>query len=662
MSEIGELLWAEKYRPRTLDEIINQEEVVTRLKRFVEAKNLPHLLFAGPPGTGKCVTPSTPILTTRGVVRAEELLSKYFSKAKEEEEYVELGKDAPTVYTLTSNGSIRTIKPSHAYKGWTQRVVRLKTLTGRTVKLTPSHPLLSICEDGPCWVKAEDIRIGDKIATPRFIPLSSQERHKVQRYILDYVKRNHELSNSGLRVIVKNENDKIRLAYAFSFLGIVPHIYDDELILDSVESISQLEGRLIHTSGETNYGETWVDFIPVTTSLRTLIEISGEDEFYQALNKDYISRKLASKILSTTLPIVLSGLKSGYKEVFVTDNASYTKLLLKSASHDVEYLLASLKILLSKHIYWDTVVDKHVVKEESIVYDLTVPGTANFVGGEAPIILHNTTAALCLAHDLYGENYRRYLLELNASDERGIETIRTKVKEFARSVVPGDIPFKLVLLDEADNMTADAQQALRRLMEMYTANTRFILIANFPSKIIEPIQSRTAYFRFTPLKKEDVVARLKWICEKENVSCQEDALEAIYDISEGDMRRAINILQSASALGEVTVDTVYKVVGLAHPREVREMILTAIRGDFLKARDLLRTLMINYGLSGVDVVKQVHRELFGPELKLPEEYRVLIADKLGEIQYRLVEGGDDEIQLNAFLAWLTLLGERLRGS
>lgn len=273
-----------------------------------------------------------------------------------------------------------------------------------------------------------------------------------------------------------------------------------------------------------------------------------------------------------------------------------------------------------------------------------------------------TTAAHALAHDLYGENYLQYMLELNASDERGIDTIRTKVKEFARSRTPPGVPFKIVMLDEADNMTADAQQALRRLMEMYTASTRFILIANFPSKIIEPIQSRCALFRFTPLKKEDVIARLKWICEQEKCKYTEEGLETIYEISEGDMRRAINVLQAAAAIGTVTPDIVYKVVGLAHPREIREMIKLALDGQFQRARDQLRQLMINYGLSGVDVIKQIHREIFSQELKLPEELRIMIADYAGEIQFRLVEGADDEIQLSAFLAWLTLLGQKMRAT
>jgi replication factor C small subunit len=166
-------------------------------------------------------------------------------------------------------------------------------------------------------------------------------------------------------------------------------------------------------------------------------------------------------------------------------------------------------------------------------------------------------------------------------------------------------------------------------------------------------------FRFTPLRKEDVISRLKYIAKNEGVEYDEKALEAIFDISEGDMRKAINILQAAAAGGKVTVEQVYKVVGLAHPREIREMIKLALNGDFLKARDKLRKLMIDYGLSGLDVIKQVHSEIFKSDMDLPEEAKVLIADYAGEIQFRLVEGGDDEIQLNAFLAWLTLLGKKM---
>ncbi|MEM4825226.1 MAG: replication factor C small subunit, partial [Desulfurococcaceae archaeon] len=144
------------------------------------------------------------------------------------------------------------------------------------------------------------------------------------------------------------------------------------------------------------------------------------------------------------------------------------------------------------------------------------------------------------------------------------------------------------------------------------------------------------------------------------VKCYEKGLETIYEISEGDMRKAINILQATAALGEVTEETVFKVVGLAHPREVRDMLQLALAGNFIEARNRLRDLMVKYGLSGVDIIKQIHREIFSQELKLPDDLRVLIADLAGEIQFRLVEGADDEIQLNAFLARLALIGKKMK--
>ena len=266
-----------------------------------------------------------------------------------------------------------------------------------------------------------------------------------------------------------------------------------------------------------------------------------------------------------------------------------------------------------------------------------------------------TTAALCLARDLYGEGYREHFMELNASDERGINVVRETVKTFARIRSIGEIPFKILILDEADNMTRDAQQALRRTMERFTETCRFILIANYSGKIIEPIQSRCAPFRFSYLKREDHDAHLRQISNHENVQLTDEGLDAIYDAFGGDLRRAINSLQAAASLGRsIDDETVYSVIGRANPMDVREMITTAMKGDFVSARKQLRDMILKYGVAGSDIIRQIHIEIFRSQL--PENWKVKLADVVGEIDFRLTQGADEEVQLSALLARLAEAG------
>ena len=270
-----------------------------------------------------------------------------------------------------------------------------------------------------------------------------------------------------------------------------------------------------------------------------------------------------------------------------------------------------------------------------------------------------TTAALCLAHDLYGPGYQEHLMELNASDERGINVVRETVKTFARTRSIGDVPFKILILDEADNMTSDAQQALRRTMERYTETARFILIANYSGRIIEPIQSRCAPFRFTYLPEEHIRKRIEYIAENEGVTLLEDGLKAIIELGGGDLRRTINILQTAASTGKpADAETVYSVVGKANPKDVREMMITALNGDFISARNKLRELLLKYGLAGSDILGQIHSEVF--RLNIPERWKVKIIEIIGETDYRLLQGSNEEIQLSALLAKFVEAGEEIR--
>ncbi len=270
-----------------------------------------------------------------------------------------------------------------------------------------------------------------------------------------------------------------------------------------------------------------------------------------------------------------------------------------------------------------------------------------------------TTAALSIARELFGDSWNRNFLELNASDERGIDTIRTRVKENARTRPVGEVPYKIIYLDESDALTSDAQNALRRTMEMYSDTCRFILACNYSSKIIEPIQSRCAVFRFRRLADEDIQGVLERIADEEDIDLTGEGVEAIIYVSEGDMRRAINVLQAASALKErIDEDVIYQVSATASPGEVKEMMDLALNGEFEKSRKKLMDLLINQGLAGDDVLQQMHKEV--SNLDIPDPMKVKLIDRIGEFDFRMVEGASERIQLEAALAHLSRLGNRMR--
>jgi len=300
----------------------------------------------------------------------------------------------------------------------------------------------------------------------------------------------------------------------------------------------------------------------------------------------------------------------------------------------------------------EVINQKHVVERlKAWVKKGSIPNML-FAG---PAGVGKTCCAIALAREIYGEHWKENFQETNASDARGIDVIRGRIKDFAK-MKPLGADFKIVFLDESDSLTPEAQQALRRTMESFAGATRFILSANFSNRLIEPIQSRTVVFRFKNLTKEHVGEYLNRIAAGEKLNISQDAVDAIYEISEGDLRRATNLLQASAALGKITKETVYDVAAQAKPDDVKEMLNLALDGKFSDARKKLYDMLLSQGLSGDDIIRAFHREVFN--LDIEEQTRLELIEKIGETEYRLNCGGTPEVQIEALLAQVVKFKEK----
>ncbi|XP_064614958.1 replication factor C subunit 4-like [Liolophura sinensis] len=314
-----------------------------------------------------------------------------------------------------------------------------------------------------------------------------------------------------------------------------------------------------------------------------------------------------------------------------------------------------------KHIPWVEKYRPRTVDDVAHQEEVIAVLKKSLAGSDLPNLLFygppgtgKTSTILAAARELFGpELYRSRTLELNASDERGIDVVRDKVKKFSQLSASGKRPdgkpcppFKIVILDEADSMTEAAQSALRRTMEKETKTTRFCLICNYVSRIIEPITSRCAKFRFKPLGSDIMMDKLKEICDKENIQFQDGVLDALMKTSNGDMRKAITTLQSAFRLkgdNSISEEDVYEIAGVL-PEELVDRVLKACRSDSYDRLDDSVKEIMREGYSAMLLIVQLHDKVVEAE-ELTDKQKSIIAEKLAVVDKCLTDGGDEYLQL-----------------
>lgn len=266
-----------------------------------------------------------------------------------------------------------------------------------------------------------------------------------------------------------------------------------------------------------------------------------------------------------------------------------------------------------------------------------------------------TTLAIVLARELYGNDWKNYFMEINASDDRGIDIVRYKIKDYARIKIIGK-EFKIIFLDEVDAMTKEAQNALRRIIEMFSDKCRFILSCNFPNKLIDPIIDRCVVFRFKPLKSQEIKTMIDRVSKEENIDITPSAAMILAVLSDGSMRKALNTLEKLKLgnIAKIDDQIIYDTMAYVNDDHIRSLLASLSRNDFDTVDKYIENILYEKGYEPEEIIESLYRCIKESKI-LQKDKKLQALTKLGDIEFRIAGGSSSSIQLKTFMAYLLLL-------
>jgi len=599
-----EEIWLEKYRPRSLADIVGQDTIVERLESYVQRRDLPHMLFAGPAGIGK---------TTASIAVARELYGEDWEKHflelnASDERGIDVVRDRIKSFARTSFGGVD------------HRIIFLDEADA--LCLPPGTEIVAGYPSSPEIKKIEEVNEdGESVPSVDF------ETNEIQS-------DKGKLIDSGVADFfeLKLEDGRTTLAsltHPFFVVGEDGKLVEKELRgLTPDDEIADFKADI-----GVSRCEICGDWTP-----GRFCAIACKDEGHslemQGEGNPMYGTEWSEERCEKTVEKLSDGRFTGEND----------------PNYDGEFHGVSVREMDEKTTEKCDYPVCDITGDDNPVCDITGDDDRFVVvgGSEHP----------------HHEHYDRDEFEPALVSDGGPRTVRTvEVRDIeyshrgkAYNISMEGTPNFMLANGILTHNTSDAQSALRRTMEQFSNNVRFILSCNYSSQIIDPIQSRCAVFRFSPLSDEAVEEQIRHIAEAEDIEVTDGGVAALVYAADGDMRRAINGLQAAAVTGGVVDEqAVFEITSTARPEDIREMVERALAGDFTAARSRLEELMSDEGIAGGDIIDQLHRSVW--EFDLNDEAAVRLLDRIGEADYRITEGANERIQLEALLASLALDGD-----